>query len=78
MNRDFRIGDEEKVDWSKVKVDTPILVKNTEKGEWAKRYFARFIHGEVYAWTNGVTSWTARGEYNVNPWKYAKLSESEE
>lgn len=66
-----------KVDWSKVKVDTPILVKDTEEGEWRKRHFARFKNGKVYAWHDGLTSWSAIGECE-HGWKYAKLAESEE
>ena len=68
----------EQVDWSKVKVDTPILVRDYESGNWLKRYFAKFIGGKVYAWDNGTTSWTARGECDVTFWKYAKLAENEE
>lgn len=68
---------EPEVDWSKVKVDTPIMVKNTEDGEWTNRYFAKFEDGIVYTWSGGTTSWTARGEYNMTFWKYAKLAESE-
>ena len=63
------------VDWSKVKVDTPILVSEDAKG-WNKRHFARFKNGKVYAWHDGLTSWSA-GEYERS-WKYAKLAESEE
>lgn len=69
---------EQQVDWSKVKVDTPILVKNTEKEEWVKRHFARFKNGKVYAWYDGLTSWSTAGEDDVNFWKYAKLAESED
>lgn len=67
----------EQVDWSKVEVDTPILVSEDAKG-WNKRYFAKFTNGIVYAWMGGATSWTADNEYDVNPWKYAKLAESED
>ena len=66
------------VDWSKVKVDTPILVREYESGNWVKRYFAKFAHGTVYAWSGGATSWSADGEYDVNHWNYAKLAESED
>lgn len=68
---------EPEIDWSKVEVDTPILVSEDAKG-WNKRYFAKFTNGIVYAWMGGATSWTADNEYDVNPWKYAKLAESEE
>lgn len=74
----FSEYEEPEVDWSKVKVDTPILVRDNEDEEWTKRYFAEFIDGIVYAWGGGTTSWTASGEYAVISWKYAKLAESEE
>lgn len=70
--------EEKEVDWSKVKVDTPILVRDFEKAAWERRYFAGFKDGEVYAWNGGLTSWTADDEKNVCIWKYAKLAESEE
>lgn len=69
---------EPEVDWSKVKVDTPILVRDFEKAAWERRYFSKFKNGEVYAWNGGLTSWTADDEKNVCIWKYAKLAESEE
>lgn len=69
---------EPEVDWSKVKVDTPILVRNYESNEWIKRYFAEYRSGEVYAWKYGATSWTANNEYAVSSWNYAKLAESNE
>lgn len=74
----FSEYEEPEVDWSKVKVDTPILVGNYESNEWIKRYFAEFEDGKVYAWKYGATSWTANNEYAVRSWKYAKLAESEE
>lgn len=64
------------VDWSKVAVDTPILVRATEDSEWAPRYFAKYENGRVYAWGNGSTSWSAEG--NMCVWEFAKLVESEE
>lgn len=69
---------EPEVDWSKVKVDTPILVRNNEDKEWVNRYFAKFADGKVYAWVSGATSWTVDDEYDVTFWKYAKLAESED
>lgn len=69
---------EPEVDWSKVKVDTPILVRKNEDKEWVNRYFAKFADGKVYAWVCGATSWTVDDEYDVTFWKYAKLAESEE
>ena len=65
----------EEVDWSKVEVDTPILVRDCECEKWLKRYFAEYKDGVVYAWNCGATSWN---EDYMTGWKYAKLAESEE
>lgn len=67
---------EPKVDWSKVPVDTPILVSGN-KIDWYNRYFAGFYNNSVSAWNNGATSWST--DYNnTTQWTYAKLAESEE
>lgn len=65
--------EEPEVDWSKVAVDTPILVKDFENENWLKRYFAKFENGKVYAWNDGRTSWSSTCD-NIS-WKYAKLAE---
>lgn len=62
------------IDWSKVEVDTPVLVSNDNK-EWIKRYFARYEDGNVYCWLNGKTSWTAIRELAIGHWDYTKLAE---
>ena len=64
------------VDWSKVAVDTPILVRGYEEESWKKRHFAKYENGIVFAWENGLTSWSANGS-NVVGWGMAKLAESE-
>ena len=68
------------VDWSKVQVDTKILV--SEDGEdWYRRYFAKYEGGIIYAFPDGLSSFTARykpeygGYRRVCAWKYAKLYE---
>ena len=71
---DYEEPEEPEIDWSKIKVDTPVLVKNRENEEWKKRHFAKYKNGNVYAWSNGLTSWTA---YDKMVWKYAKLTENE-
>ena len=63
------------VDWSKVKVDTPILVKQCEQDEWEKRHFAYFKDERVYAWLCGATSWSADYEGDTTDWNLAKLAE---
>lgn len=63
------------VDWSKVAVDTPILVKQNEQDEWEKRHFAYFKDERVYAWLCGATSWSADYEGDTTNWNLAKLAE---
>jgi len=65
------------VDWSKVKVDTKILVRENEQEDWEKRYFAKYENERVFAWSCGGTSWSARDKA-VLGWKYAELAEEEE
>ena len=72
---DYKESKEPKIDWSKVKVDTPILVRDYEGQEWANRYFAKYENKTIYAWDSGRTSWTGDG---VTEWKYAKLADEGE
>ena len=62
------------VDWSKVPVDTPILVRDSKNDEWIHRHFAKFEDDYVYAWDDGQTSWSS---LNTVDWKYAKLAKDE-
>lgn len=63
------------VDWSKVAVDTPILVSNDGKN-WYNRYFSSFDGVDVMAWEYGATSWSVDDVDNeVYRWEYAKLAE---
>lgn len=75
---EYEEPEEPKIDWSKVEVDTPILVRTVEGADWVKRNFAKYEGGMVYVWNNGKTSWTALDNGSVTPWEYAKLAESEE
>lgn len=63
------------VDWSKVPVDTPILVKDYKCDAWKKRYFAFYEDETVYAWANGSTTWSAENDRHIIPWAHAKLAE---
>lgn len=60
------------VDWSKVAVDTPILVRN-DGVVWIRSYFAGYKSGKVRTYFNGATSWSSDGR--VVSWDYAKLAE---
>lgn len=78
LMEEYTEPEEPGVDWSKVEVDTPILVKNSDNDEWYKRYFARYENGTIYAWINGRTSWASIDDDDVYAWKYVKLAEQEE
>lgn len=61
------------VDWSKVEVDTKILVSNDDV-RWYRAHFAKFENNTIYSFSNGTTSFTY--EYSAfEPWKYAILYE---
>lgn len=63
------------IDWSKVEVDTKILVSNDDK-RWYHAHFAMFENDTIYTFDNGTTSFT----YNYTglvPWEYAKLYKEE-
>ena len=59
------------IDWSKVEVDTKILVSNDDV-RWYRAHFAMFENDTIYSFSNGTTSFTY--EYSAfESWKYAKL-----
>ena len=67
------------VDWSKVQVDTKILVSE-DGDDWYRRYSAKYENGFIYAFPDGLSSFTAcykpECDYRrVCAWKYAKLYE---
>lgn len=57
LDRLKRVQNETEIDWSKVVIDTPILVSN-DGNKWLNRYFAKYTGGKVYAFANGSTSWS--------------------
>ena len=71
-------NNQKEVDWTKVKVDTPILVRDYETDSWKKRYFAKYEDGEVYAFPVGGTSWTSERKSDSCSWNFAKLAEGSE
>ena len=67
------------VDWSKIPVDTKILVSEDGK-DWYRRHFVKYENGIIYAFPDGLSSFTACykpecGYRRVCAWKYAKLYE---
>ena len=72
LNKEYK---EPEVDWSKVKVDTPILVKSSAGDIWFKRHFAKFEDETVYAWDDGRTSFTTE---ECSGWGIAELADDED
>lgn len=64
--------EEKEIDWTKVPVDTPILVKGLIDDTWVKRHFAKYEGGRVCAWEYGRTSYTTN---KTTLWCYAKLAD---
>ena len=64
------------VDWSKVEVDTPVLVSH-DNVVYYKRHFAKYKNGRVFVWGYGRTSWSAIDEDDIAWYTYAKLAEKE-
>ena len=69
------IWERKEVDWSKIPVDTKVLVRNSQDQEWGCRYFAKYENGKIYAFMNGVTSWSMSAWGDIVPWEEAKLVE---
>lgn len=63
--------EEPPVDWSKVPVDTKVLVLDSN-GKWFHRHFCQYENDMVYVYGYGRTSWS--GVFTT-PYKTAKLAE---
>lgn len=72
---------EEIIDWSKVAVDTKILVADFTGMDneivWMKRHFAKYENGKIYAWCDGLTSFTVDSDDLCTRWDYVKLYKEE-
>lgn len=74
MNEEY-VDPAERVDWSKVAIDTPVLVRNSEMDAWKRRYFAGYNDNEVYVFSNGKTSYTYTDDEKPVIYRHAKLAE---
>ena len=61
---------EKDIDWSKVPVDTPVIVWNTD--EEYRRYFSGIKDGRFSAYADGRTSWSSITG-NIRHWNHCKL-----
>lgn len=56
------------VDWSKVPVDTPVIVKT--EFERLKLYFAKYENKRVHCFMGGKTSWSSWSNTGEHYWVY--------
>lgn len=54
------------IDWSKVAVDTPIIVNELPSVE-LRRYFKEYKDGKVYYFSGGRTSWSSMSSEYITP-----------
>lgn len=64
------------VEWEKVEVDTPIMVRNFDEENWKRMHFCKFENGRVFAWPKGRTSFTCGKDWGI-PFEQAELVEVE-
>lgn len=67
---------EKDIDWSKVPVDTPVLVWNTDSEQY-RRYFSGIKDGRFGAYTDGRTSWSSITG-SIRYWFHCKLCRPED
>lgn len=67
---------EPSVDWSKVPIDTPVLVSSDGK-IWYRRHFAGMRDGKPETYDLGTTSWSTECQ-STCAWKIVKLAEGNE
>lgn len=66
------------MDWTRVEIDTPVIVRDREGQEWVRRYFAGYEQGKVWTFYQGTTSWSAGDEDHLTPWNFAKVVDVED
>ena len=74
MNEEY-IDPAERIDWSKVAIDTPILVRNDECNIWERGYFAGIGKDGIFVYPNGTTNFTQSSrEDKPVVYKHARLA----
>lgn len=59
------------IDWSKVEVDTKVLVRDYDDEVWTRRHFAKYENGTIYVYSVGTTSFTT--DMFLSSYNQAKL-----
>lgn len=73
-------GESKPINWADIPIDTEVLVREHDGDVWQGRYFAGYINGKPYVWSNGATSWSVGDKdpklYRTS-WKFTKLYEED-
>lgn len=63
------------IDWTKVPIDTPVMIKDDERDSWGKRFFAFYVTVDVKSrfctWINGNTSQSTE---DFISWRFCELA----
>lgn len=77
LDSEYVEPEKEEVDWSKVPIDTKVLVSDDNEN-WYRRHFAYYRGERIWVFRSGLTNWTINDLSEVSSWKYVKLAEDEE
>jgi hypothetical protein len=66
------------IDWSRVPIDTKVLVSDSESGPWRAAHFAKPLSGLVVVFNFGKTSWTALEDNTFSTYRFADIPDQEE
>ena len=69
---------EPEIDWTKVPVDTKILVRDYKDASWYKAHFASYKDGKPFAFPWGRSSWTTTPSMSPIAWSYTEIADPEE
>lgn len=69
----FMIGETD-INWTTVKKDTLIEVRERGDTSWCRRYFAKYKDGKVWAYSDGRTSKTTA---QIFEWRFARIAEED-
>ena len=69
---------EPEIDWTKVPVDTKVLVKDLGDERWLRRYFCSYSNGRINTFASGSTSWSACSPEHYAGWDLADIADPKE
>lgn len=65
------------IDWTKVPINTKVLVRNSKENEWEERYFVFYLSkspSSYYTFLRDKDSTNAVNITDINNWRYCKLA----